>query len=148
MSANVFIATAIAVSTPVALYVAFRRGVIQHCIGVVKSKLCISGTMRKYVDDKVEDLRRELAILREHMDRCREKVELLESRLRSLEEKVELIDKRVQPSDTYSNEEDDIMIKVVELRKKGYSLKKIAEELGISLSKVRKILKLKSGTAD
>lgn len=148
MSVNMFVATVVAVSTPVALYIAFRRGVIQYYIGVVRSKLGSSDATRKYVDDRVEDLRKELANLREYMDRYREKIELLESRLRNLEEKVELIDKRVQSPESNYHEEDDIMIKVVELRKKGYSLKKIAEELGISLSRVRKILKLKSSTTD
>lgn len=148
MSVNMYIITAVAVSTPVALYMAFRWGVLQQYIEVVKNRLSSSDSVRKYIDVRVEDLRKELASLRDYVDRYREKIDILENRLKSLEEKVDLIDKKTQSIEVQPSEDDDIVLKVVELRKKGYSLKRIAEELDIPLSRVRKILKLKSNTAD
>jgi len=134
------IVTAVAVSAPIAFYVATKRGIVRRHIGYVKNRLDMFSAERKCID-KVEELRIELANLKEYVEKYKEKIDIVENQIHSLEEKIEFIDKKLSSLDTTTQEEDDIVLKVIDLRKKGYSLKRIAEELNISLSKVRKILK-------
>jgi len=136
---NIVIITAVAVSAPIAFYVATKRGIVRQHIGYVKNRLGMFSMEKKCID-KVEELRIELTNLREYVEKYKEKIDIVENQLHSLEERIEFIDKKLSSLDT-AQEEDDIVLKVIDLRKKGYSLKRIAEELNISLSKVRKILK-------
>ncbi|MEM0371274.1 MAG: helix-turn-helix domain-containing protein [Ignisphaera sp.] len=139
MVMNIVIITAVAVSAPIAFYVATKRGIVRQHIGYVKNRLSMFSMEKKCID-KVEELRIELTNLREYVEKYKEKIDIVENQLHSLEERIEFIDKKLSSLDT-AQEEDDIVLKVIDLRKKGYSLKRIAEELNISLSKVRKILK-------
>lgn len=67
------------------------------------------------------------------------RIELLEKKIEDIEHRVEEIWKRVLEFEETSS--DDISLKVITLRKQGYSMKRISEELKIPISRVRKILK-------
>lgn len=143
MSMSILIVTAIAISAPVALYITVKRDIVQQYIGIVKNRFStLSFGQGKRGSNEIEELRMELVKLKEQLEKYREKIDVLENRLQSLGERVELIDKRLTSFDTAPPDEgDDIVLKVVDLRRKGYSLKRIAEELDMPLSRVRKILK-------
>jgi len=105
-----------------------------------------------YVRKEVDRLRVEFADFGKKYDDHTELGEL-SKKIALIEEKLELIEKKVLDLENILGDKDvgvktleypdeeTFEEKVIELRKQGYSLKKIAEELKVSVSRVRKVLK-------
>lgn len=131
-------AIAISISAPAALYIMYKRFEYSRILNEVRRE--------------VDKLRIELTDLgKKHNDdtdlgEISKKIALIEEKLGLIEKKVLDIegilgDKDLDVKTLEYPDEGTFEGKVIELRKQGYSLKKIAEELKVPVSRVRKVLK-------
>ncbi|MEM4514286.1 MAG: helix-turn-helix domain-containing protein [Ignisphaera sp.] len=131
-------AIAISISAPVALYIMYKRFEYSRILNYVRKE--VDRLRVEFADfGKKYDDHTELGELSKKIALIEEKLGLIEKKVLDLENI--LGDKDVGVKTLEYPDEETFEEKVIELRKQGYSLKKIAEELKVSVSRVRKVLK-------
>ncbi|MEL9940844.1 MAG: hypothetical protein QXG81_00965 [Ignisphaera sp.] len=139
MSSLAVAALAVSVATPVALYILYKRfeypRVVEETrseISKIKSEISNLTSFSPSNSPQLDELAKRVSSLEERLGAIEKKVAAIESSLNDLNTKIGAV---------AQNEDDDIAEQVIRLRQQGYSLRRIAEELETSVSRVRKILK-------
>jgi len=140
-------AMAISVSAPVALYLVYRKMEQRKTAEIVELVKREVSSLRKEVssigtadsDTNIGEALKKIAYIEERLG-------ILEKRIAEVEGVIDNHQQAVDNGSTAEEAEEDIARKVVELRKQGYSLRRIAEELKVSVSRVRRIIKERGGS--
>jgi predicted nucleic acid-binding Zn-ribbon protein len=126
------VALTTSVVSPFVVYIVFKKYELPRFF---ERKSIAIDDVRRYVG-KIESGLEEISKVSEN-EKIR--IELMEKKIEDIEHRIEELQKRILEFEETSS--DDISLKVITLRKRGYSLKRISEELKIPISRVRKILK-------
>lgn len=135
-------AMAVSISTPLLLYIIyikFERAKIANEFRDEVSKL--KAELINLSSRNGDSEKNNLAEILSKISSIEEKLGFLEKKVIELEDQLHEDVENVKTEVANNNNNEEFENRVIELRKQGYSLRRIAEELKIPISRVRKILK-------
>lgn len=140
MSGLAVAALAVSIATPVALYILYKRFEYPRVVEETRSEI-------SKIRSEILNLNSFSPGNSPHLDELAKRISGLEERLGAIEKKIADIENNLSElhtkigAATSQNNDEDIAEQVIKLRQQGYSLRRIAEELETSVSRVRRILR-------